>query len=69
MYRALLKSSRYLLKQFSLPIKPDNSTMRETRVINSGLSKECQTLGHPYVAGFSTKHYLPDKLEWSAFVF
>ena len=49
--------------------KPDRSTMHETRVRNSGLLKECQTLGHPYAAGFSTKHYLTDKLRWSAFSF
>ena len=49
--------------------KPDRSTMHETRVRNSGLLKECRTLGDPYAAGFSTKHYLPDKLRWSTFSF
>ena len=43
--------------------------MRETRVKNSGLLKECRRLGHPYTAGFSTKHYLTDKLRWSVFSF
>ena len=49
--------------------KPDCSTMRETRVRNPGLLKECRMLGHPYAAGFSTKHYLPDKLRGSTFSF
>ena len=49
--------------------KPDCSIMCEIRVRNSGLLKECLTFGDPYGAGFSTKHYLSDKLQWGAFSF
>ena len=63
----IIQNPQNIYKSF-FSSKLDCSAMHKTRVRNSGLLKECWTLGHLYAAGFSTKHYLPDKLRWSAFI-